>query len=222
MPKFKEFYNTFLKESPDTFKHQGESIHWKQAGNGITFTLWNDHGVYGNTSDGIFHGHTTEIFTGELPHSNYPDAKWWNGEPTKDVKEALRQISHGSKDGLSIHRAMDGKVLAGRVFPKYKTISFWNTAEEGLRDVKMLESFLKDIGVEMTDYAYDFINKKDPIQFGQNGAATNDGDLSKEEIDELMQVQHFDPIAKKKLRQNAGYIKSKLPLGYSVFSRNSD
>lgn len=229
MGNFEDVYNSVIKESPDNFdivKPNGEHVNVKYSedDSAITFTLYEGHGFYGSAKyDDAFHGIFVMLMLGHEHPDDYPRIKYWNGFPPMHVRRKVKKIHDSAKDFYSKDRAIDGNMLAGRIFPKYKVISFWNKTDELVRDAKMFKAFTEDIGIDMSEYQYDLIDRKGLIPWGKPKEDTpKDEKLSQAEIDELMKVQHLDPNAKKMLRKNAGYQKSKLPFGWNVFSRMSD
>jgi hypothetical protein len=207
MPKFKEFYQSFIKETPDsTIDSAGNIVDYDDVGETYTFLIDKKTGesIWAKTiQDGL-----------SVTHNNL--YSWVSFSNThEDYEEfGIEVISHLGKDsterlkmnGAGSSRTADGTFIGGRIFKSSNVISFWNTEVTVKEHSKIIKDFIEnDMKMNSDEINYDLIdiggNKTASTLFGTQDV--DEDRLSPEEIKRLMEIQHIDPLAKKKLRQNA-------------------
>lgn len=245
MESFKEFYKIFITESPDGFIDEvsDRTVEWTTEG-AITFFLDGKGGfINGLSEKGVTHGLLLNYLLGFRNKGNIVDN--FDRKKTKEIKKVWE--NDRSNNEVFQIRKLGGDFIGGRLFPKQNTISFWNTEEEVRKNWQYITKYIKDNKMNPDTINYDIINiegrlsakeflnvsrdqvdNSDPFdglsseELEEIGIKRPKKLLNSQDVDALMKKQHLDPNAKKKLRQNAGYQKSKLPFGWNTFSRMSE
>lgn len=95
-------------------------------------------------------------------------------------------------------------IIAFRYWKNTKFISFWEPKSDVMREFRLIEKFLSELGERPTNVAYQFIDQEKVYLYDELLKNDNAKPLSPEEIQKLQKIQHLDPEAKKKLAANAG------------------
>lgn len=232
MDSFKKFYKSFIKETPDfSYDSEGEGIQYNTEPTAITFHIEK------RTGESLWAKTMQDGY--KITHASL--VSWNNSKDFRDTYEEAgievhNNFSKESSERMKMNalgdtRTGDGTFIAGRVFKKSNVIAFWNSLADVQKNSEVVKKFIDDeMGMDSNTIEYDVIDidEKQNV-YGVFGTMDVDEErLSPEEVKELLSRQHLDPKAKKKLRQNVllddedDQPKSKLPLGWNVFSRFSE
>lgn len=89
--------------------------------------------------------------------------------------------------------------VTGRLWKSKKIISFWNKKATALIEIKLIEGFLRNIGVDPEKLVYQFIDSEDGFLYSELNGSEKSIKRSDSEIIDLMRKQHLNPDSKKKL-----------------------